>query len=76
MNHRQKSKQYGKWVFVKYPGDLAVYAVCQHCGFTYPCYRKEDGLIFVPDFKKVYKYCPECGLKMKLFNVNVVYKQN
>ena len=52
MNHRQKSKQYGKWVFVKYPGDLAVYAVCQHCGFTYPCYRKEDGLIFVPDLKK------------------------
>lgn len=49
MNHRQKSKQYGKWVFVKYPGDLTVYTVCQNCGFTYPCYRKEDGLIFVPD---------------------------
>ena len=40
------------------------------------CYGKVDSLIFVPDLKKVYKYCPECGLKMKLFNVNVVYKQN
>ena len=78
MNYRQKSKIYGKWAFIKYRGNSAIYVVCQNCSFTYPCYeqnRNEDGSwSFTCTPGNPYKYCPRCGLKMRLFNGNEIYK--
>lgn len=81
MNFRQKSKVYGKWAFVKWKGNLAIYAVCQNCKYTYPAYdmpRNEDGTLnalkTIPSLDKLHKYCPNCGLKMKPFNGEKVYK--
>ncbi len=80
MKFRTKSKMFGKWAFVKYLGDGAVYAVCQHCGYTYACYkelRDQDGNYTfknVPDVSKAHRYCPKCGLKMSLWDNDKVYK--
>lgn len=73
----------GKWAFVKYNGDMAIYASCQNCGYTYSCYKNKqrddpsDGTPkkywtkCVPG--KPYKFCPSCGLKMSLLNGEDVY---
>lgn len=74
MNYRQRSKLYGKWAFIKYSNDLMIYAVCQNCGFTYPCGKQSD-VKYVPDLDKIYRYCPQCGLKMSLFDGEEVYKR-
>ena len=77
MNYRQKCKTKGKWAFVKYFGDGAIYAICQNCGFVqhgvYDMTRRLG--VAVLDINKVYKYCPYCGLKMGLFNGEHIYKQ-
>lgn len=73
MNFRQKSKKYGKWAFVKYKGDLAIYSVCQHCGYTYPCYEYNHPFRTEPSTKKLYRYCPSCGLKMNPYNGEHIY---
>lgn len=80
MNYRQKSKVKGKWAFVKFPGNLAIYAVCQNCGFTYEASKmprdEESKLILRPEpsLEKLHRYCPSCGLKMSPFNGDFVYR--
>lgn len=80
MNFRQKSKVKGKWAFIKYPADMAIYAVCQNCGLTYEASkmpRDEEGKLILrpePSLEKLYRYCPNCGLKMRPFNGDYVYK--
>lgn len=79
MNYKQRSKLKGKWAFVRYEGDMAIYAVCQNCGFTQSgVYSHEPGKIFCIklDTRKVYKYCPNCGLKMGLYNGEKIYYFN
>ena len=74
MNFRQKSKLKGKWAFIRYPSNLAIYAVCQNCGYSYPSYdMKENMLGTQPSLEKLHRYCPNCGLKMKPFNGTFVY---
>lgn len=69
MNYRQKCKNYGKWSYVQYEGDLAVYATCLHCGFIYNCSTFNVQIMkSIPN--KPYKYCPNCGLKMSINNNN------
>lgn len=71
MNYRQKCKQKGKWAFVKYKGDAAIYAVCQNCGFTQHDVYDIDGLKIKVNANKCYKYCPGRGLnlnKKQFFN--------
>ena len=72
MNYRQKCKTNGKWAFVKYKGDGAIYAACQNCGYTYASYQEDKNRKILP--KKPHKFCPNCGLKMSLFNEMEVYK--
>jgi hypothetical protein len=56
------------WKFVKYKGDMGIYAKCS-CGFMYGCYYKKfkesQGYSFeileAPD--KLYPYCPYCGAR-------------
>lgn len=75
MNYRQKCKINGEWAFIKYKGDAAIYAVCQNCGFTqHGAYKDLGNFKMVPAIDKLYKYCPNCGLKMHLFNGEEVYK--
>lgn len=75
MNYRQKCKTKGKWAFVKYSGNGAIYAVCQNCIYTYPCYTAEGTgyLNIKPGIP--HKYCPNCGLKMSLFDGYKVFKE-
>ena len=53
------------WQFVKYKGDIAIYAKCS-CGFHYGCCRNgsDDKLLSMePNHERLYKYCPLCGSK-------------
>lgn len=74
MNYRQKCKVKGKWAFVKYKGDAAIYAVCQNCGFVQHGVYTMNELQITVNTSKCYKYCPSCGLKMSLYNGDHVYK--
>jgi hypothetical protein len=58
------------WKFIKYKGDMAIYAQCR-CGFSYECY-KQNGLTFIPDPYRLYPYCPVCGSRKKRYNPEVV----
>lgn len=47
------------WVFTKYKGDRAIYAVCPHCNFRYnPSVLNEN---LNPVISSVFKYCPMCA---------------
>jgi len=82
MNSRLKKKKIGKWAFIKYKGDMCVYAACQSCGFTYSASSQFQELIDGeirwslprPDLNKLYNYCPCCGRRMRPFNGTEVYK--
>ena len=74
MNYRQKSKQKGKWAFIKYFGDEAIYATCQNCGYTYCSSKAQVKNGFKITLLKPHRYCPNCGLKMGLFDNNTIYK--
>ena len=53
-----------KWRFVKYKGNLAIYAHCS-CGFEYDCSKNESdkGFKIVIAPEKLYNYCLICGSK-------------
>lgn len=77
MNYRQKSKRFGKWSFVKYQGNMAIYAYCENCGYAYPCCTtniNNNSFKVDPSLSQLHKYCPNCGLKMKPLNGTHVYK--
>lgn len=69
-----KRKKHGRWKdhywkFVKFQGDLAIYAKCS-CGFLYPCYKGKTSvhdLHKVQDPEQLYRYCPNCGSKKKWY---------
>ena len=51
------------WKFVKYEGDVSIYALCG-CGFHYSCCKpKIENRPFpiVPNPDALYPYCPICG---------------
>lgn len=78
MNYRQKCKTKGKWALVKFYGDCGIYAICQNCGFIQSGVYVNDPIWlgrvhFSKD--KLYKYCPQCGLKMGLYDGEHIYKQ-
>ena len=53
------------WQFVKYNGDMAIYAKCS-CGFHYSCCKNhaiEQQFPIEPDPNKLYNYCPLCGAR-------------
>ena len=53
------------WQFVKYKGDIAIYAKC-NCGFRYGCYKNNSitqPFPIVPNIDGLYRYCPGCGSK-------------
>lgn len=76
MNYRQKSKVFGKWRYIRQYGNAAIYAQCHNCGYTYPCYYTDPKNHFAITPKEPYKYCPDCGLKMSLYNGKVAYMVN
>lgn len=49
-----------EWEFIKFRGDAAVYAKCDHCDFIYGVYNGVTREMTVP-----YPYCPICGRRMK-----------
>lgn len=66
-------KRKSKWIFIKYKNNMAIYAVCQHCGFTYECSDIQTKPFKVTP-KEPYPYCPNCGRKMGLFDNYKIYK--
>lgn len=60
------------WVFVRYKGDLAIYAKCS-CGFHYSCChnKREMGLLMVPAPDLLYPYCPICGSRKTTYDDEV-----
>lgn len=50
------------WRFVKYKGDIAIYAKCG-CGFSFPCYKNKPRPTIGTDPypEALYPYCPWCG---------------
>ena len=60
---RNRRRKDHVWQFVKYNGDVAIYAKCG-CGFHYPCYKnhsRERPFPIEPDPEQLYRYCPLCG---------------
>ena len=58
------------WKVYKYAGDGAYYARCK-CGWYYACgsilSEERD-----PDKWKMYSYCPRCGARKKLYNIEPI----
>lgn len=71
MSRRSK---YPEWKFVKYKGDLAVYAECS-CGFSYRCDKNESkvGVRIAPDIEALYPYCPWCGAEKHSYDDRIQY---
>ena len=63
-----KRKRYNSWKFVKYKGDIAIYAKCK-CGFHYSCYIDDATNPFkvTPDPNQLYPFCPMCGSKKEIY---------
>lgn len=62
------------WQFVKFNGDIAIYARCS-CGFHYGCYKNHSINQPFPieaDPEKLYKYCPMCGSRKTRYDDNVI----
>ena len=81
MNYRQKCKLHGAWAFIKFKHDSGLYAACQNCGFIQSgvydwvkCDANDWNKIMKVHPKKCYRYCPQCGLKMHLYNGDTIYK--
>ena len=79
MNYRMKSKKKGSWAFVKFKADVAIYAMCQNCGFLQSGVYENiapagQGFKMIPRIDRLYRYCPGCGLKMHPYNGTNIYK--
>lgn len=48
-----------KWIFEKFKGDMAIYAICPKCGYRYSCSSESDFASIEID--RQFKYCPMCG---------------
>lgn len=70
MNKKQRKKKIGYWAFIKHVGDGAIYPTCQKCSFAQrDSYDINVGTLGVTlNFNKLYKFCPKCGSKMKLYD--------
>lgn len=47
------------WIFTKFKGDRAIYAICPHCDFHYNPSILDENLN--PVISSVFKYCPMCA---------------
>lgn len=66
----------GDWMVTRYRGDVAVYSVCSHCGFSHTCYKtnfanfdknnplNENKPLTEYDEEQEFNFCPECGERM------------
>lgn len=63
------------WQFVKYKTDMAIYAMCCGCGYSYRCdkYDGNNGLKLIPYPEMLYRYCPICGAKKKWYIDKIKY---
>ena len=53
-----------KWIFEKFYGDMAIYAICPKCGFRHCVSDFKSGTFEIEIYTdKVYKFCPMCGKK-------------
>ena len=48
-----------KWIFIKFKGDMAIYAACPKCKFIHAV--SDINANFEPVVTKQYRYCPMCG---------------
>ena len=46
------------WIYEKFKGDMALYAICPRCNFTYDCGDTLHGDVKI---KEQYVFCPLCG---------------
>ena len=48
------------WQYEKFKGDMAIYAICPHCGFTH-CPSNLNTKTMKVEINYQYNYCPNCG---------------
>ena len=62
-----------KWIFEKFKGDMAIYAICPICNFHYCA-----GDFIKKQITTLYTYCPMCGeyLYEDGSEANVTYNKN
>lgn len=46
------------WICEKFKGDMALYAICPRCNFTYDCGNALNGELKITN---PYVFCPLCG---------------
>lgn len=46
------------WIYEKFKGDMALYAICPNCNFTYGCGDTLHGNVKITN---PYVFCPLCG---------------
>ena len=64
-----------KWIFEKFKGDMAIYAICPQCGFYHnPSTLHSD---MTTTITNRYKLCPTCGeyLYVEGNTVDVIWNQ-
>lgn len=64
-----------KWIFEKFKGDMAIYAICPQCGFYHsPSTLHPD---MTTTITNQYKICPMCGeyLYVDGDDVDVIWNQ-
>lgn len=59
--NKNNNGQVLKWVFEKFKGDMAIYATCPNCDYTYNVTSAPDLETGEYKIDRQYKYCPECG---------------
>ena len=64
-------RENGYWKVIRWRGDCAYYSFCPFCGYQHTCWQEQrcedgswGGIEYAPE--KEFKYCPECGKKMKI----------
>lgn len=53
-------KNSNTWIYEKFKGDMAIYAICPYCGFTH-CPSRLNTETMQSEIVYQYKHCPECG---------------
>ena len=64
-----------KWIFEKFKGDMAVYAICPQCGFHHNASTLHQNMTIT--ITGQYKFCPMCGeyLYVDGDEVDVIWNQ-
>lgn len=73
MNKRQKAKRKGEWMYIRKKYDSAIRAICRNCWYSYSCFELLEKSLFSVVPAVPHKYCPNCGLKMHLYDEKMVY---